>query len=274
MAGGKTFQVIDGERYIFFRDPDKVRQALRYQPRSGDIIQVVYPKCGMQMMQQIIQLIVHDGHCARNFREFSSRAPFLEDCGGNWTGEDSGTRLFRTHIRLGRIAVTRDAKYVYVARNPWDACYSQYVMNQKMPIFPMRERFDEFLDMFLEGFLTNWCYFEHVLSGYSRRNDPNVFFTTYESMMRDRAATALALAKFLGEKHIKSPALAGSALKEEDLGDETFNLVCRPEVGAWRKAFTQEQLRRTVAKIKDCAGNDFVPQLWDNEWREVLQAAS
>lgn len=312
MPGGNMFQVIDGERYIFFRDPDKVRQALRYQPRSGDIVQVVYPKCGMQMIQQIIQLILHDGHCARNFREFSSRAPFLEDCGGNWAGEDSGTRLFRTHIRLGRIAVTRDAKYVYVARNPWDACYSQYVMDQQMPLFPMRETFDEFLDMFLEGSLTNGCYFEHVLSGYSRRDDPNVFFTTYESMMRDRAATALALAEFLGEKYVerlqkdngllaaivqqsgpehlrsilqmetrqmaammlRSPALAGSALKEEDFGDETLNLVCRPEVGAWREVFTQEQLRRTVAKIKDCAGKDFVPQLWDNEWREVLQAAS
>ncbi|KAH7984029.1 sulfotransferase ssu-1 [Rhipicephalus sanguineus] len=304
------FQVIDGERYIFFRDPDKVREALRFQPQSGDVVEVAYPKCGMQMMQQMIQMIVHDGHCAIDLREFSSRAPFLEDCGGKWPGEEPSTRLFRTHIRLGRIAVSPEAKYVYVARNPWDACLSQYVMNQKMPLCPMRETFDQFLDMFLEGALTNGCYFEHVLSGYTRRNEPNVFFTTYESMMRDTATTVLELAEFLGLKYVdrlqkdngilativrnctpdflqsilqmetrqmvammfRSPALAGSELKETDVGDETFNLVCRPEVGAWKEAFSQEQLRKTVDKIKECSGKDFVPELWSNEWQEVLRA--
>ncbi|KAH8037214.1 hypothetical protein HPB51_009402 [Rhipicephalus microplus] len=305
------FQIIDGERYIFFRDPDQVREALRFQPRSGDIVEVAYPKCGMQLMQQMIQLIVHDGHCAKDLREFSSRAPFLEDCGGKWPGEEPPTRLFRTHIRLGRIAVGIDAKYVYVARNPWDACYSQYVMNQKMPLCPMRETFDQFVSMFLEGALTNGCYFEHVLSGYARRNEPNVFFTTYENMMRDTATTALELAEFLGGKYaerlqkdngllanivlhctpeflrtilqmetrqmvammFRSPALADSALKKTDVGDETFNLVCRPGVGSWKEAFSQEQLQRTVAKIKDCAGKDFVPELWNYEWQEVLRTA-
>ncbi|XP_049273357.1 3-alpha-hydroxysteroid sulfotransferase-like [Rhipicephalus sanguineus] len=227
----------------------------------------------MQMMQQMMQMIVHDGRCARDLREFSSRAPFLEDCGGKWPGAEPSIRLFRTHIRLGRIAVNSDAKYVYVARNPWDACLSQYVMNQKMPLCPMRETFDQFLDMFLEGSLTNGCYFEHVLSGYTRRNEPNVFFTTYECMMRDTATTVLELAEFLGLKYVDSPALAGSALKETDVGDETFNLVCRPEVGAWKEAFSQEQLRKTVAKIKECAGKDFVLELWNNEWQEVLRAA-
>ncbi|XP_050030098.1 sulfotransferase ssu-1-like [Dermacentor andersoni] len=305
------FQFIDGERYIFFRDPDKVREALQFQPRAGDIVEVVYPKCGMQMMQQMIQLIVHDGHCAKDLREFGSRAPFLEDCGGNWPGEKSCTRLFRTHIRMGRIAVSTDAKYVYVARNPWDACYSQYVMNQKMPLRPMRETFDEFLDMFLEGSLTNGCYFQHVLSGYTRRREPNVFFTTYESMMRDTAATLLDLADFLGEMYaerlrkdngllativrhstpaflrsileietremvsmmFRSPALASSGLTERDVGDGTFSLVCRPEVGAWKEVFTQKQLRRTVSKIEESVGKHFVPDLWNKEWHEVLQAA-
>ncbi|KAH7934707.1 hypothetical protein HPB51_028926 [Rhipicephalus microplus] len=304
------FQIIDGERYIFFRDPDQVREALRFQPRSGDIVEVAYPKCGMQLMQQMIQLIVHDGHCAKDLREFSSRAPFLEDCGGKWPGEEPPTRLFRTHIRLGRIAVGIDAKYVYVARNPWDACYSQYVMNQKMPLCPMRETFDQFVSMFLEGALTNGCYFEHVLSGYARRNEPNVFFTTYENMMRDTATTALELAEFLGGKYaerrttgswptsyyytvrrsflrtilqmetrqmvammFRSPALADSALKKTDVGDETFNLVCRLELDHGRRPFSQEQLQRTVAKIKDCAGKDFVPELWNYEWQEVLRTA-
>ncbi|XP_077489429.1 sulfotransferase ssu-1-like [Amblyomma americanum] len=305
------FQVIDGERYIFFRDPTKVREALRYQPREGDIIEVAYPKCGMQMMQQMIQLIVHDGRVAKNFGEFSARAPHLEDCGGSVPDGAPLPRLFRTHIRLGKIAVNPAAKYIYVARNPWDACYSQYIFNRQMPVCPLQETFDEFLNMFLDGALTNGSYFEHVKSGYTRRGQPNVFFATYEDMVRDPAGTLQRLADFLGKNYgerfrndkellasaaekctptylksllqVETGRMAAlmiraagfsEAVKAADVGQGSFSLVCRPEVGAWKEGFTKEQLKKTVEKIEGSIGNEFVGNLWVREWREVREESS
>ncbi|XP_077557564.1 amine sulfotransferase-like [Haemaphysalis longicornis] len=306
------FQIIDGERFIFFRDPARVREAFRFQAHDGDIIQIAYPKCGMQLMQQMIQLIVNQGRSADNFREFSQRAPFLEDVGDKAQKVTSSPRVFRSHIRLGRIAVSPHAKYVYVARNPWDACYSQFVMNQKMPLRPMRETFDKFLDMFLDGSLTNGCYFEHVHTGYARRNDTNVFFTTYEDLKLDTATSLLRLADFIDPVYSKrirqdngllnglvrlcdtdhlrkllevdkramvammfnSPNLSESEKEGADLEQGTLSLICRPEVGCWSEVFTKLQLKKMASKIEASVGKAFVKELWCDQLKGALDTCA
>ncbi|KAL1471278.1 hypothetical protein MTO96_023733, partial [Rhipicephalus appendiculatus] len=57
--------------------------------------------------------------------------------------------------------------------------------------------FDEFFEDFMDGYVPFGHYFEHVLSWYARRNDPNVFFFYYEHFKSDPKKTVLALAKFV-----------------------------------------------------------------------------
>ncbi|KAL1471280.1 hypothetical protein MTO96_023735 [Rhipicephalus appendiculatus] len=49
----------------------------------------------------------------------------------------------------------------------------------------------------MDGYVTFGHYFQHVLSWYARRNDPNVFFFYYEHFKSDPKKTVLALAKFV-----------------------------------------------------------------------------
>ncbi|KAG0416414.1 hypothetical protein HPB47_006428 [Ixodes persulcatus] len=146
----------------------------------------------------MIQLIVNGGHSARTLAEFTQRSPFLEIQGPRETSE--APRLLRTHLPMSRLRINGKAKYVYVARNPWDCCVSNFHLMRDFPAFRFVDgSFEYFLEVFLDGQSGFGDYFDHVISGHSRRHDANVFFVTYEEIVKDRAAVVLKLADFLGE---------------------------------------------------------------------------
>ncbi|KAL1471570.1 hypothetical protein MTO96_039876 [Rhipicephalus appendiculatus] len=69
-----------------------------------------------------------------------------------------------------RDTMNPEAKYVYVARNPWDTCVSFYHMATSLSMFKFHDgTFDEFLDAFLRGDFGYGDYFDHVASGYALR---------------------------------------------------------------------------------------------------------
>ncbi|XP_077534754.1 sulfotransferase 2B1-like [Haemaphysalis longicornis] len=111
-------------------------------------------------------------------------------------------RIFSTHQPPQTVTVSEEAKYVYVARNPWDVCVSFFRMATSLNKYRFQDgTFDEFFEAFLEGDCAGHNYFDHVVSGYALRNEPNVFFVTYEELMADTRGTVLRLARFLGESY-------------------------------------------------------------------------
>ncbi|KAH7972092.1 hypothetical protein HPB52_006338 [Rhipicephalus sanguineus] len=184
--GGNLSQVIDGDLYSSYFDPNLVREALRFTPGKGDIVQATYPASGTHWMLQMTQLIVYKGRSASSYREFGSRYEFLELVGKPAAAASTTTpRLLATHIRPGKIAASPEAKYVYVARNPWDVCASLYELQGQLRGPDDRQTWDDFVTLFWEGLAGTGDYFEHVHSGYLRKGDPNVFFVTYEEMAAD-----------------------------------------------------------------------------------------
>ncbi|CAN7948693.1 unnamed protein product [Ixodes pacificus] len=171
------------------------------EPQQGDIIQVTYPRSGTHWVQQIIQLILNKGECERNYMDFMIRSPFIE---AMELGATKAPRLLRTHSSMARLQFSKKAKYVYVARNPWDCCVSCFHFVREIPECQFEDgTFDDFVDSFLEGKFGFGEYFSHVLYGYGSRTEPNVFFVTYEELHKDKADVALRLAYFLGEDHGK-----------------------------------------------------------------------
>ncbi|KAM7300214.1 transport and Golgi organization protein 1 [Ixodes scapularis] len=151
--------------------------------------------------QQMIQLLLNKGQSMRTFSEFTNRAPFLE-IQGLQESSSYAPRLLRTHLPMNRLRLSDKAKYVYVARNPWDCCVSNFHMMRDFPSFDFAEgTFDDFLDTFLDGRFGFGDYFDHVLSGYEHRHDSNVFFVTYEEIHRDKAGVVRRLARFLDEEY-------------------------------------------------------------------------
>lgn len=197
-----TDKMIDGQRYSMLVDEELFLKAKYIKLEEGDVVQVAFPKCGTHWVQQIIQLILHNGDGPCDFEEFVKRAPFLEYQGEEALEGMDPPRTMRTHLPFHRIAFDKKAKYVYVARNPWDVAVSYYHFMKQMPDWELRDSdFDEVLDNFLIGNTGFGDYFKHIAGGYALKDEPNVLFITYEQIKGDIREMILKLARFLGDKY-------------------------------------------------------------------------
>uniref|UniRef100_A0A1E1X6L1 Putative sulfotransferase n=1 Tax=Amblyomma aureolatum TaxID=187763 RepID=A0A1E1X6L1_9ACAR len=198
------FKMVDGTPYSILANEELFFKAAELKLQEGDVVQVAFPKCGTHWVQQIIQLILHNGEGPKDFEEFVKRAPFIEYQGeGDIEGMEA-PRTMRTHLHLHRIPFDKKAKYVYVARNPWDVAVSYYHFMSAMPEWHLSGApFDEVLDVFLKGHSGFGDYFKHIKAGYALKDEPNVFFITYEKLAQDTKGTILKLARFLGEEYAR-----------------------------------------------------------------------
>ncbi|KAH7950792.1 sulfotransferase ssu-1 [Rhipicephalus sanguineus] len=307
-------QIVDGERYSIVREPQLIQEVLRFDPGKDDVVLVTYPTSGTHWMEQIMQLIVYRGSSATTHDEFCKRSPFLEEYGeliSEFT-TNSHPRILTTHFRPGLLKINQCSKYVYVARNPWDLCASLYDQSRQTPLYPLRATFAEFLPMFLQGDVPYGSYFQHVSAAYKLRNEPNVFFVTYEEVAGNTAGVVVRLAEFLGVSHGKAvredPALlndivrkcstnfmkemmtvpmkemANVVVKNKKLlpflnvqvpkeNAKVVKFVRHARVGRWREVFTKEQLRETLLHIQEIGDTGFVKHLWGNIWRDVTEAS-
>lgn len=95
---------------------------------------------------------------------------------------------------------SKEAKYIYVARNPKDCCLSFYHHVREIPTYPFADlTFDEFFELFMAAEMEFGDYFAHLLSWYRQKDRPNVFFATYEEMKDDLSNVVLRVAEFLRE---------------------------------------------------------------------------
>lgn len=302
---GPFCQIIDDAPYTTLIDPSILRSTLKFEPQDGDIIQVSYPKSGTHWVQQIIQLILGRGESASNFVEFTRRAPILEQQGEEALEGMTAPRLIKTHLSLGQIPYRMNAKYVYVARNPWDSCASAYHFVKELPVYGYEGDFDTFLDLFLKGYGGFGDVFNHIISGYQRRQEANVFFLTYEELKADTRKTILKLAYFLGEEHGRtleeSEELMGVILRKSSVSymkniyfasQEVFcdlflrnpeikratssgsnqnegvaiHFVREGKVGSWKKLFAREHLKKMETRVAEVAQTSDVMNLWKEDW--------
>ncbi|XP_075558283.1 amine sulfotransferase-like isoform X2 [Dermacentor variabilis] len=305
-------QDVDGDLYNVHFNPDIIREAIAFKPRPGDVIEVSYASSGTRWMQQMIQLVVYKGNSATSYDEFVKRCLLLEHLGKRVDAVTSMPRLIHTHIRPGKLATMAEAKYVYVARNPWDVCCSSYGASMKLRELTERMSFEDYVSMFLDGRVTVGPYFEHVHAGYVRRRDPNFFFVTYEEMVTDCGGVVLRLADFLdcdyGESLRTNPELLSdvvrkcsasymstllsmpkeqfiklvfknpnlsheTALRKTKDVEEVVSGVRKAKVGNWRDAFSKAALRMTIEKINTTPQAAFVKELWKDMYAEVVNSA-
>ncbi|XP_065286276.1 amine sulfotransferase-like [Dermacentor albipictus] len=212
------YQVIDGVPRCPFMTPESLRQGLDFVARKGDLLQVSYPRSGTHWVQYITQLILKEGEPVDTYEQFMEGAVFIEyflgapDC-----KQSTPMRTLCTHLPLSKDKLNPEAKYIYVARNPWDVCVSLYHHENNLSVFRFEDgTFDDFLEVFLTGELGYGFYFDHVTAGYALKDEPNVFFVTYEELTRDTRRTVIRLARFIGE-------CFGAMLEEE--GEERLSLI-------------------------------------------------
>lgn len=187
-----------------------ILSVLAYKPSKGDVFIVSYPKCGTTWMQHIVYNIYMDANPPKDILDVILRMPFLEIQGAGAATHGLKPGALKTHLAFHKHPYSEDAKYIYITRNPYDCCVSFFHHTRKFPMYHFEDgTFDEFFEYFLEGNVDFGDFFEHLLSWYEHRNDPNVLFLTYEALKADTKSWILRIADFLGEEY-------GSKLRHDD----------------------------------------------------------
>ncbi|KAL1469887.1 hypothetical protein MTO96_040798 [Rhipicephalus appendiculatus] len=132
----------------------------------GDVVQSSYPKSGTNWVQYLTQLILNEGKAITSYNEFTRNVRAIEYVDTEVWVSPMPVRLFTTHLPLSRDTMNEEAKYIHVARNPWDVCVSQFRMTKDLSSFKFEDgTFEEFFEPFVEGDLGYGSYFDHVASG-------------------------------------------------------------------------------------------------------------
>ncbi|KAG0445409.1 hypothetical protein HPB47_015693 [Ixodes persulcatus] len=185
---------------VYFID-ENLRSALQYRPQPNDLFIVSYPKCGTTWLQYLVYNIFTEGVPPKDMEEFLARSVFLEYTGAQSVEKMCRPGSIKTHFPFSRHKYSKQAKYLYIARNPYDCCVSFYYHTKSFPAYFFENgTFSEFFDMFLQGKVDNGDYFNNLLSWYDHRHDPNVLFLTYECLKRDTESWVIKIADFIGKE--------------------------------------------------------------------------
>lgn len=311
---GPFYRIIDGVPRCPNVDPALVRRALAFTACKGDLVQWSYPKSGTHWVQYIIQLILKEGEAVETYDDFTKNTRPMEYVGVDDWRPELPLRCFVTHLPPQPPHMMNDeARYVYVARNPWDVCVSLFHMVTNLSIYRFEDgTFDEFFECFLDKNFGYGSYFDHVASGYALKDRPNVLFLTYEQLKREPCESVLKIAHFLGDRYGdllegKDNALLNRILQQSSTnrmkgtivmnfrskdweammtrnnmtckngygGDSSkYGIVRKGQIGDWKNYFKPDQLRRLEAKILAEGEKASFMHLWADIREEALRVAS
>jgi hypothetical protein len=253
----------------------------RYQPSANDIFVSTYPKCGTTWTQYIVYLLLSGGRPLTAEQSISEVFPHLEEVGAAAVRALPEPRLIKTHLPWERTPWSPQAKYLYVARNPFDCAVSFYHHTRG---FVRHYDFadgtwETFFECFLRGEVDFGDYFDNLLSWWPRRDEPNVLFLTYEVMLASPVTAVRKLGEFLGG--VATCALGDPEMLERIVASSSFDSMRRdqrrwsserpadmPEfvrkgiVGDWTSHFSAAQARRLALKLKERTSGTGADALW------------
>jgi hypothetical protein len=260
----------------------------RYRAEPTDVFVCTYPKCGTTWAQYIVYLLVHGGASLPAGVGINDVFPHLEEVGEGPIRALPLPRLIKTHLPFERTPWSPAAKYVLIARNPFDCAVSFYHHTRGF----VRQydfaagTFDTFFECFVRGEVDFGDYFDHLLSWLPQRAQPNVLFLMYEQMLADPEAAVETMGRFLGGAAVA----AGSdpACRAGIVASTSFASMSRdqrrwssarpagmPEfvrkgiVGDWANHFSAEQAARLAAKFDARLSGTPAASFWP----EVLEHA-
>jgi aryl sulfotransferase len=99
-----------------------------FRPRDGDVLVATYPKCGTTWTQRIVDLLIHQSTAPRPIIETYPwlDATFFAPIEDNLATLEAQThrRAIKTHLPFDSLPIYDAMKYIHVARDGRDACFS------------------------------------------------------------------------------------------------------------------------------------------------------
>ncbi len=254
---------------------------LRYQAQRDDIFLVTYPKCGTTWTQYIIWLLYHQGKSLLPHKSLNEVFPHLEEVGKEIVNNLPKPRLIKTHLPYALTPYHPDAKYIYVARNPFDCAVSFYHHTRGfVKHYDFAEgTFEDFFECFIKGEVDFGDYFDHLLSWYEKITNNNCLFLTYEAMNADIKTSIWRIAEFFGGKFLENahdPAILQQVIEQSHFSkmqehQERWSskipenmppFIRKGQVGDWKNYFSAEQEKRLREKFQQRTQGIDLRQLW------------
>ncbi|XP_071839787.1 sulfotransferase 1C2-like [Apostichopus japonicus] len=247
-----------------------------FEVRPTDVFVITWPRSGTTWTQYIVSQIVHgqeftDKHNINRINYFIEMqistvdSPEADDKEGIYKMAENGAdpRLLKSHLQMKYLPTqlfTKRPKVIYVARNPKDAAVSYYNFTHLNTMLPNYGDWSEFYEYFHRGLIPYGDWFEHVLSWWGMRHEPNVMFLRYEDMIKDTKQTVLKLSNFLERP-----------LSKTDLDD----ISRRSEFGEMsknRKA-NNDLMNNPIFKKRDNANLKFMRKGIIGDWQNYFTMA-
>ncbi|KAH7942075.1 hypothetical protein HPB49_020234 [Dermacentor silvarum] len=245
----ESYRYVEGMwMHKFFKD-EAILSAVNYKPREGDIFVVTYPKCGTNWTQFIVYNILTRAAPVTNMGEFRLMSPFIDLTGAASAENPLRNGPVMTHFPYNVLRPVDSAKYIYVARNPYDCAVSYYHFIKGLtPKAVTDVSFEKFLNLYLAGKrVIHACSLESMKAVFS--NKPMDMAKLMLKAAPDKSET-FAMVKSMTD------------IKEEM--HEGSGFVRKGIVGDWRNYFTAEQVQRTKEWITKKTQGSGVMELWDD----------
>jgi hypothetical protein len=259
--------------------------ALRYRPSPGDFFIATYPKCGTTWVQHIVYLIAHRGTPLPASARMDETIPHLEEIGAERAAGLPAPRFLKTHLPFSMTPRSEDARYLYVARNPFDCAVSFFHHTRGfVKHYDFADgTFDDYFECFLAGDVDFGDYFDNLLSWLERRGDRSVLVLTYEAISADPRAAVLEIGEFMGAGEGLNETVLDAVLRHSSFAsmsrDQQRWSSRRPDgmpafvrkgvVGDWINHFSPAQARRLLEKADRRLAGSGAESLWP----EVFAAA-
>ena len=225
-------------------------------------------------------------------------APFLERAGTHVADQLPSPRTLHLHTSFSLTPYHKQAKYIYVAREPKDTAVSNFYFARNGVGGPeyRSATFDEFFDKYIDGQVIYGDYFDHLMGWWEHVNDDNVLFLTYENMKKDPHASVLQVARFISndsvdyeklltennclvlnriventsfqcmkrdiEVVVQTATNSSSGDSRMDKGVAVTDFFRKGIVGDWMNHFSDQQVARLNQRFIEKAGNSGLVQLW------------
>ncbi|KAM8809575.1 amine sulfotransferase-like [Eudromia elegans] len=265
--------------------PEYIDSLETFEIRDSDVFIVTFPKSGTVWTQNILSLIIHEGH--RNGTEDTEnidRIPWLEY---NIKNMDYTAlpppRVFATHLPYyltPRDLRNKRARVIYVTRNPKDVLVSYFHFSKIVNTLEEVSDFNLFIERFLAGKVLGSSWLDHVTGWYSHAQDFNILFLTYEEMKKDLRSAVLKICNFLGrklsEKEVESvvrqatfenmrkdPRANYEKIQGHLKKDREGHFLRKGTIGDWKNVMTVAQSERVDEVLKEKMENLPIKFIWD-----------
>ena len=270
MASPPVLPIVNGMAVSYCITQEQVdRIASSFKIRPDDVWVVTYPKAGTTWGQQIVRLINNGGK--DDGKKLDEAVPWIEALNTDERLyyqipvplEDlPSPRAVKSHFRYDHMPCglpsRTPCKYIYIARNPKDVAVSFFHHHNAFKHrykYDQEIKWDDFFRWFIDGQVAYGDFFDHVLSWWAHKDEPNVLFLKFEDMKKDLQAAVTQIAKFMG-KDLTEDELSTIVSKTtfenmQASTEKNYSFASQMRkgiVGDWVNHFSEEQSAELDAK--------------------------